>query len=194
MPRGRRKGSPDTRAEILDAARIEFTRAGYGSATIRSIAQRASVDPALVMHYFESKQGLFVAAIDVPVNPADILAGVFADGAPVGRRLIATMLTIWDSSANRNALVAVLRSATADGPIHDQVLEFLEVAILDSLEAQLDGDDARLRATLAGSQLVGLLTGRYLLELEPIASASVDDLADRVGPVIDAYLEPLVAR
>ena len=190
MPRGRRKGSPDTRAEILDAARIEFTRSGYTAATIRAIADRAEVDPALVMHYFGTKEQLFAASLEVPVNPHDVVRQVFAEGPPVGRRFVATMLSVWDSDANRNGLVAVLRSATGEGPIHDQVREFVHVAILDAIEEQLAGDDTALRASLAGSHLAGLLVGRYLLELEPLIAASVDELADRVGPVLDQYLEP----
>ena len=77
MTKGRRPGKPDTKSEVLAAARVEFAASGYGGATIRSIAARASVDPALVMHYFGSKEQLFAASLELPVNPATIIRQIF---------------------------------------------------------------------------------------------------------------------
>lgn len=189
MARGRRRGSPDTKAEILAAARGTFAERGYEGATIRAIASRAGVDPALVMHYFGSKEDLFAAALDVPVSPATMMRSVFdATDGPVGVALVTTMLTVWDRQGDRNPFVGVLRSATGDGPVHDLVREFIHATILESLTRMLEGPDAGLRAGLIGSQLVGLLVGRYLLELDPLVDASIDELAAHVGPVIDGYV------
>jgi AcrR family transcriptional regulator len=195
--RGRRRGNPDTRAEILTAARTEFTERGYDRATIRAIAQRAAVDPALVLHYFGSKEELFAACLDVPLSPATVIRLVFESGADsIGTALVTAILAAWDTQGNTNQLVAVLRSATGEGPVHDLVREFAHTSILSALVAQLDTDDAERRAGLIASQLIGLLVGRYLLELEPLVSAPVDELAAQVGPVIDRYafdtLSPVV--
>lgn len=189
MARGRRRGNPDTKAQILDAARAEFAERGYERATIRGIAASAGVDPALVMHYFGSKEQLFAAGLDVPVSPAVVMRSVFesADG-PVGEALITTMLTIWDHQGDTNQFVAVLRSATGEGPVHDLVREFVHVSILEALTDLIDGPDAELRAGLVASQLVGLLVGRYLLELPPLVDAPIEELAANVGPVIDGYV------
>ncbi len=147
MPRGRRKGNPDTRSDILDAARAEFGAKGYEGATIRAIAARAGVDPSLVMHYHGSKESLFAACLDVPVSPAEMMRTVFdATDGPVGVTLVTTMLTIWDSSGATDTFVGVLRSATGSGPVHDLVREFIHATILQSLTDVLDGPDAALRA------------------------------------------------
>ena len=189
MPRGRRKGSPDTKADILDAARRVFAEKGYERATIRSIASQAGVDPALVMHYFGSKEELFAAGLDVPVNPATMMRTVFeSTEGPVGVELVTTMLTVWDQQGDINPFVGILRSATGDGPVHDLVREFIHATILESLTGFLRGPDPELRAGLIASQLVGLLVGRYLVELDPLVEASVETLAHRVGPVIDEYV------
>ena len=60
LPRDERRRR--TEAAILDAARQLFAESGFERATIRAVASRASVDPALVMQYFGSKEGLFAAA------------------------------------------------------------------------------------------------------------------------------------
>lgn len=189
MARGRRKGNPDTRAEILAASRAEFAEKGYERATIRAIATRADVDPALVMHYFGSKEQLFAAGLEVPFSPATVLRSVFAstDG-PVGEALVTAILTAWDEPGAAGPFLGVLRSATGEGPVHDLVREFLHATILESLTDLIDGPDAELRAGLAGSQMIGLLVGRYLVELEPLVDAPIPELAERVGPVIDSYV------
>ena len=189
MPRGRRKGNPDTRAEILDGARGEFADKGYERATIRAIAGRADVDPALVMHYFGSKEQLFAASLEVPFSPATVLRSVFAstDG-PVGEVLVTAILTAWDRGGDPGPFLGVLRSATGEGPVHDLVREFLHATILESLTDLIDGPDAELRAGLAGSQMIGLLVGRYLIQLDPLVQAPIEELAARIGPVIDAYV------
>lgn len=188
MVKGRRPGSPDTRREILDAARVEFTARGYSQATIRSIAALASVDAALVMHYFESKELLFAASLDLPVSPAVVIRRVFESAQDhVGEVLVRTMLEIWDDDGGKNALIAALRSATGEGPIHDMVREFINATVLNALIDHVAEPDRELRAALIGAQLSGLLVGRYLVELEPLVEASVEELASRVGAVIDVY-------
>ena len=188
MARGRRRGNPDTRAEILDAARREFAGAGYGRATIRGIAGTAGVDPSLVIHYFGSKEQLFAESLDFPVNPAAVMRGVLStsEGA-FGVRLITAVLTVWDDQRTTSPLIAVFRSATDEGAIHDLVREFFQESVLDVLEEEIGAPDARLRAGLIASQLMGLLVGRYLLELDAIVEASPPDLASAIGPVIDHY-------
>jgi AcrR family transcriptional regulator len=188
MPRGRRRGSPDTRSDILDAARREFADFGYRGATIRAIAARASVDPSLVLHYFESKEQLFAQSLDVPFSPAAVMRTVFESGTEeVGVRLVTAVLSTWDAAGNTDQLTAAFRSATGSGPVHDLVREFVHAAILGSLLGLVDDDQPELRAGLIAAQLSGLLVGRYLLELEPLVEADPDVLASAIGPAIDRY-------
>lgn len=188
MAKGRRPGKPDTKAEILAAARAEFTASGYEGATIRSIASLANVDPALVMHYFGSKEQLFAASLELPVNPATVMRQVFeATDCDVGETLIRTVLAVWDADVGGGQFVAALRSATSVGPISETVREFIHRSILQTIADALEGPSADLRASLIASQLVGLLVGRYMLQFPALVEASVDELASRVGPTIDRY-------
>lgn len=187
--KGRRPGSPDTQGEILEAAREAFAGRGYERATIRGIARSAGVDPALVLHYFDSKEQLFIAALRVPVNPAAMVRQVLAvtPADEVGVALVTRLLTIWDDEANRSPLVAVLRSATGEGPVADTVREFVEQVMITAFAAALPGPEARLRGLLIGSQVAGLLFVRYVLALEPLASADPQRLAAIYGPTIQRY-------
>ena len=187
--KGRRPGSPDTQTEILEAASREFTSRGYDGATIRGVATAAGVDPALVLHYFGSKEQLFVATLRVPVNPAAIVRGVLDDADPgaMGERLISAMLGVWDATAHRNPLIAVLRSIAGEGPVADTVRQFIERSIIAAFAERLPGPDPHLRAVLIGSQVVGLLLTRYVVRLEPLASADPAHLSAIYGPTIERY-------
>lgn len=204
---GRRPGATDTRGEILDAARRQFTDNGFTGATIRGIAAGAQVDPALVHHYFGSKSDLFVAALDIPVNPASILPGLVREGTErLGERVVETMLTVWDA-ADVNPVLMVVRSLAEGGRTADLLREFLTVNVLRPLaaaiEARGEGErqraggrgsrgegerDGQLRATLAASQFVGLLMVRYVAAIEPLASLPPAEVARIVGPNVQRYL------
>jgi AcrR family transcriptional regulator len=84
---GRRPGRSDTRAEILAAARAEFAGRGFEGATVRGIARAAGVDPALVHHYFGSKEKVFLAAMEFPVDPAAVIERVLGDPESAGEAL-----------------------------------------------------------------------------------------------------------
>jgi AcrR family transcriptional regulator len=185
---GRRPGAADTRSEILAVARRQFTANGYDGTTIRGIAADAGVDPALVHHYFGAKDDLFIAALDLPVNPADVIPGLVAEGVDgLGERMVRTMVTVWDSS-DVNPVLMLLRSVAAGGittrPMHD----FLRRNVLWPLITALDMPDGELRASLAASQFTGLALVRYVIRLEPLASASPADVARLIGPNVQRYL------
>lgn len=185
---GRRPGDTDTRAAILDAARRNFSANGFDRATIRGIAADAGVDPALVHHYFGTKNDLFSAALDIPVNPASVLPGIIAQGPDgLGERIVRTMIGVWDRT-DVNPVMMVLRSLAADERLVAIVREFLVHNVVGPLGAQLGGPDAELRASLAASQLAGLVVARYVMRIEPLASADADTVARIVGPNVQRYL------
>ena len=185
---GRRPGNPDTRREILDAARTEFGRNGYDGATIRGIARMAGVDPALVMHYFGSKDRLFAASLELPVDPVDMIARIVEGGATdFGPRLVGRLVDVWDGLADRSPLVAVLRSAMGSGPVSDMIRQYVTTSIIGSFSNALEGDEASFRGSLIGTQLAGLLIGRYILEVEPLVDATRDALVAAYGPTIQRY-------
>jgi AcrR family transcriptional regulator len=187
---GRRPGDSGTREAILAAARESFGTLGYAGTTIRGIARAAGVDPALVHHFFGSKDGLFAAALELPFDPATVVAGLLADGVDgLGERVVRTFLGIWDATPGQGPMLALLRSAVAAEGAANTLRDFLTRAVLTPLAAAADGeDDAELRATLAASQMLGIAVARYVVRLEPLASAPADLLAPMVGPALDRYL------
>ncbi|MEV6692927.1 TetR family transcriptional regulator [Micromonospora sp. NPDC051196] len=187
---GRRPGNPATREAILEAARAVFGQRGYDGSTIRAIASAADVDPALVHHYFGSKEQLFLAAMQAPADPRKLLPMVLTgDRAGLGERLVRTFLSVWDSPAG-TAGIALLRSAVSNEWTARLLREFLTVHVLRRIFDHLDVDpvEVPLRGSLVASQLIGLAVMRHVVRLEPIASADPDALVTPIAPTIQRYL------
>jgi AcrR family transcriptional regulator len=189
MPRtGRRPGAGGTEAKILAAARANFARVGYDAGTIRAIAAEAGVDPSLVLHYFGSKEGVFRAAVAFPVDPARFVPQLLAPGLDgLGERLVRFFLETWDSPAGR-PLLALIRSVVASEPAAALLREFITREVLGRIATALRADQPRLRASLAASTLIGMAMLRYIVKLEPLASAKPEVIAGWLGPTVQRYL------
>jgi len=188
---GRRPGNQDTREAILEAARKAFAERGYDGASIRAIATSAGVDPALVHHYFGSKDQLFLATVHAPINPEEILPKVFEPGIEgIGERIVRTFLTVWDSPAGSTA-AALIRSAVQHDWSARMLREFLVSQILRRAQRELDIDpaEAPTRASLVATQMAGLAMIRYIVKIEPMASMPAEDVIRHIGPTIQRYLE-----
>jgi AcrR family transcriptional regulator len=187
--RGRPRGGSDSRQRIIAAAVDEFGEHGYDGATIRSIAVRAGVDPALVHHYFGTKADLFADAVGIPLRP-DIDVPAILDGPrdQVGERLIRYVLEAFEQPDVRRRGVMLLRTAIGSRLTTPLLAGFLSRELISRIAKSLAVDDAQLRATLVASQVAGLLITRYVLKLPGLASASVDELVGRVGPTLQRYL------
>ncbi len=187
--RGRRPGAGDTRGRILASARTTFAERGFDGTTIRDVAARAGVDPALVHHYFGSKQQLFVAAMEFPIEIRTVFPAI-AMGPPeqLGDRIVATFVGLWDRPEVRPTLLGIARSATTDSVAAAMFRRVLLDGPLQAIAGLLGTPDASLRATLVGSQLIGLAMVRYVAELEPVASMRPDELAALMGPTLTRYL------
>lgn len=194
MPRtGRRRGTTRTRDKILDAARTHFGEAGFDGATIRGIASAAGVDPALVPHYFGSKEGVFKAAVQFPADPAEFIPRLLAPGIDgLGERLTLFFLETWDSPAGAS-LLGLIRSVVSSELAADLMREFVTREVLGRLAAAIDIDHPQLRASLVATQLVGLAMLRYVIKVRALERASRRELARWIGPSIQRYLtEPVV--
>jgi len=195
---GRRAGDSGTREAILAASRKRFAEHGYDGATIRRIAADAGVDPALVHHFFGTKERLFAAAMRLPVVPGELIAATLAagpgPGESLGELMVRTVLRVWDVHEIRDILLGVLRSAATSPQAMTMLREFVTEAIVDRLSAAARPGDpeepagARYRASLVASQILGLLMTRYVLGLEPLAAADLDTLVAAIGPTVDRYL------
>ena len=187
-PRGRRRAGEDTRAALLDAARVEFTERGFDGATVRTIALRAGVDAAMVNHWFGGKDGLFVAAMEIPVNPAEIVPRIL-DGAPeqLAERILRTFLSVWDTNGG-GALAALMRSVASHEEAARMMREFVSRVIIGRIVSAVAPDRLDLRAALCGTQIAGLAMIRYVIRLEPLASADHDTVVAAIGPNLQRYL------
>ncbi len=182
--RGRRPGRPDTRAAILDAARARFLAEGYHAVSLRSIAADAGVDFALISYYFGSKKGLFGAALALPANPAEILARLLDEGdwATFPERALYGLLQVWDDPQTGLVLLVLLKNAAHDEAFAALVKEVVEREIVERLAGRLGGRDAHERAGVFAAQMSGLITARYLLRLEPVASMAPDEIVRLFAP------------
>ena len=166
-----------------------FADIGYSATTLRAIALHAQVDPALILHHFGSKEALFREAMRVPIDPAAIAAIIAGgDRSALGERLCFYFLGLWEDEATKEPLLAMLRSALTHVAAAESVRGFLTEAIVGRVAMVLDAPDAALRATLVGSQFVGLAMARYLLRIEPLASADAATVVAWVAPTVQRYL------
>ena len=188
--RGRRPGGPDTRGEILASARRSFADKGFTGTTIRAVAAEAKVDPALVHHYFGSKDDLFLAALEIPVDPRALVPRVFEPGmAGAGERLLRLLLSVWDDPAARLPLIALVRSSLTEETPETLLQQGILRMVLQPLRAALPEEEADRRVQLVASQMIGLVMTRYVLALEPLASMPAEEVVAWVGPTVQRYLD-----
>ncbi len=188
MPRtGRRPGAAGTKEKILAAARVQFARRGFESTTIRGIATSARVDPRLILHYFESKEGVFRAALGFPFDPGEVIPQLLKPGVEnLGIRLAKFFFELWDSPAGARAH-AMMRSVVSSDDAAALMRDFATREILGRLAQALELDHPQIRASLAASQLVGIAMLRYVVRVEPLASAPPARVARWIGPTLQRY-------
>jgi AcrR family transcriptional regulator len=181
---------PATRDRILDAAREEFSERGYDKTSIRGIAKAAGVDAALVHHYFGTKEQVFEAAIEVAFAPALNAPTAVADGPleGVGERLTRFVFGVWENPTTRTPLLAIVRSAVNNEAAAAVFRRLIATQLLRRIAQQLDLPDGELRAELAAAQLVGTAMLRYVIKIDPLASADLELIIRRVAPVVQGHL------
>jgi AcrR family transcriptional regulator len=185
--RGPRQDGVQAREAILDAARRQFAVQGFSGATMRGIAREAGVDAALVSYYFGSKAELFVESLRLPVNPTDAIDALLAEGTDdLGARLLTRFLEVWDNPVSGEPVISVLRSAASQPEL---MRDFVERQIVPRLAAAIGGPDAELRATAAATQVLGLAFSRYVLRVEPLASAKPEQIVALIGPTLQRYFD-----
>jgi AcrR family transcriptional regulator len=192
MPKvGRRPGNQDTRGQIITAARDAFAAKGFAGVSMRAIAADAGVDAALIHHYFDSKQQLFLATVALPVELLQKLEQVAAGNRQeLGERLVRTVLGIWDSEL-QPSLVATMRTALTDPALTRLLGEFFTLEVIGRIlrRDDLPPGEANRRAGLVASQVLGLLIGRYVLRLPVLADRRTEDLIAEIGPTVQRYVD-----
>ncbi|KAB2372539.1 TetR/AcrR family transcriptional regulator [Actinomadura montaniterrae] len=186
--RGRRPGPTETREAILAEAREMFADKGYDGTSLRAIARAAGVDPALVHHFFGTKEGVFVEAMRFPVDPAVVLPHLLSQPHErLGESIVRTFLQVWDDPDRRAPILAMLRSAMTNERAAAMMREFVTSALL--VRAEAAGAVSRLSIQAAVGQMIGVMILRYVLLVEPMASASEDELVALVAPTLQRYLD-----
>lgn len=175
---------------MLAAARAAFAERGYDGASIRGIATTAGVDPALVHHYFGTKDKLFLAAVEAPADPEEFLPEVLATPADArGAAVVRMVLRVWDGPA-RPAILALVRSAVNHEWSAKLLREFVLAKVIRRVIGSIDmpAAEREARGALVASQLIGMVMARYVLRLEPLASAAPESVVAAVGPTVQRYL------
>jgi AcrR family transcriptional regulator len=188
---GRRPGNQDTRGQIITAARRAFAAKGFAGASMRAIAADAGVDAALIHHYFESKQQLFLATVALPPGLPQLLEQVAAgDRSDLGERIVRTVLGVWDSEL-QTSLVAAIRTALTDPALTRSVGEFLALEVIGQVlhRDDLPPEEANRRGGLVASQVLGLVIGRYVLRLPVLVDRKTEDLVSEIGPTVQRYVD-----
>ncbi|AZV19633.1 MAG: TetR family transcriptional regulator [Mesorhizobium sp.] len=176
--------SDRTRGQILDAARDLFAEHGYDGASIRDVGTRASIDPAMVIRYFHSKDELFARAalVDLQLPALRVI-----DPATVGETLIRRFLEVWEGPASGPGMAILLRSAASNEFAAEKMREIFANQVRPVVAAVGDLADAGRRAGLISSQLLGLAMCRYVLRLPPVVALSHDEIIRNVGPALQRY-------
>lgn len=191
--RGRRPGTSGTRELIERAARRQFAELGFDRASLRSVAQEAGVDPALVKHYFGTKPQLLVAVAELPVDPAVIVPVLLeGDRDEIGLRLARLLVGVLGQDEPRRRMMSIVRAAASEPEAAEMVRSFISERLFGPVAARLDADQPELRAALCGSQTVGLVLARYVVGIPALADVSQEQLVSALAPVYQRYLtEPL---
>ena len=189
-PRRTESDAAGTRDRILDAARQQFSESGFEKTSVRAIAKAAGVDAALVHHYFGTKEQVFEAAVEVAFAPAVKVRDAVLEGPldDAGERMTRTIFGLWENPVTRKPLLAIVRSAVNNEAAAAVFRRLVSAQLLRRIAGELDAPDAELRAELAAAQLVGVAMMRYVIKIEPVASADVEEIIARVAPVVQGHL------
>lgn len=189
--RGRPRGKPDTRGLILTAARALFLTDGYAQTSVRAIARHADVDHTLVNYYFGSKEGLFSAVMTLTLSPSAILQAVLNHDSPrAAPSLLAAVVNIWDQPKYRLPLSRLLGEVGTSPEVRRAFSEYLEREVIARIAEQIGGPDATHWASSAGATISGLVFGRYILELDPLASMTPDQIVYYLTPALETSIRP----
>lgn len=189
--RGRRPGTSTTRQAILDAARARFASDGFAATTVRLVAADAGVDAALVMQFFRSKNDLFAAVMSISTEALARFSIAFeGPDEQLGERVVRAFLGVWEGAPHDSEpLMAMLRGAIVNEQAREQLRDFIEARLLDSVSSRpINHHDAVLRAGLASSMLVGIVVGRRIVGVPTLASADPETLVALVAPAIQSVL------
>lgn len=188
--RGPRGPRGELRDRIRTTARQAFIENGYEGTTVRRIAREAGCDAALISYYFGPKPSLFRECFGLPSDPAsDMLGLLLSDPATAGERLVRHVLALYEARFTADTLSALMRAAFTDATTSQRFRDYIRTDILNPLATHLGvGPTGAEQLELAMAHVYGVVTMRYFLRLEPIASMPRERLVAELAPFIQARL------
>lgn len=187
--RGRRQGDPVSRDAVLAAAKQRFAAEGYEKTTLRAIASDAHVDASMVLYLFGSKADLFRESLRLILDPDVLVAALEGPAEKIGERMVRVYLKMWESPDTAASMRVMLQSATSNSDAHVAFRTFMQDYVLAAVSGVLGGgEQARLRAMLAASNLVGTAMLRYVMAVPPMATLDGEDVVRLLAPTVTRYL------
>ncbi|CAN7199032.1 TetR family transcriptional regulator [Mycolicibacterium frederiksbergense] len=187
--RGRRQGEPVSRDAVLASAKQHFAAHGYEKTTLRAIARDAHVDPSMVLYLFGSKADLFRESLRLLIDPTQLVEAMTAAEGDLGTRLVRRYLQIWEGPDTAESMIAMLQSATSNSDANEALRSFLQTYVLTAVSGVIGGDEqARLRAMLAATNLLGTALLRYVMKVSPLADLAAEDVVALIAPTVNRYL------
>lgn len=177
-------------ARIVAAARVEFAEHGWAGTTIRAIARAADVDPALVYHYFGSKEKLLDAATNPPQKWLDDVAKVWVTPVEqLGAAVLELMLASWDDEEIGPTLHAILQTAAHEPTTREKLRRVVAGSLMGVAQLGVDEDERLVRSGLIASQTIGLALMRYVWKIEPLASMTNEEMLAAITPNLQRYVD-----
>jgi AcrR family transcriptional regulator len=173
----------------VDAARAVFAAKGFRGATVRAIAEASGVDPAMIRHYFGTKEGLFAATLEFPTDaPTRLLTALVGEPGGLGERLTRAYLELWEDPQTRSQMLIATRAALTDNEAMNRARPMIAGMIGQAGTTDVPGPDPQKRFALAMAHLVGVATVRYISKVPPLSELPLEEVIARTAPAIQLHL------
>jgi AcrR family transcriptional regulator len=158
---------------------------------MRGVAAAAGVAPSVMRKYYDNKEQMFAAAMRLPFDPSRSVPELLQPGLDgMGERLVRGTFDVLKDEQTRQQIIDLFQAGASAGKAAQSLREFLEESVVDRVASVVGIPDARMRAALISSHLIGLAATRYVVRLEPLASASEDEVVRMYAPLIQDLLDP----
>lgn len=179
----------DVKRVLQDTARALYVRQGYLKTTLKTVASVAGLELDLVKRYYANREDLFVAALRLPFDPANAITQMLKPAVEgLAERFVRLMLQMFSEPETRELLAMMMRDGAGAAEVAATLREFLETVVVDRLAAVIGVADARMRVALATSYIMGVVVSRYVMRMEPLASASEEKVVRLLVPTVQNAL------
>jgi AcrR family transcriptional regulator len=198
--------SADVGRAAAAAARAVLARAGYADTTLKTVANAAGIAPDVLASLYRNREELLSAALQLPFDPAAAVPRLIGPGLEgMGERLVRAAMAVMQSDQMRSDIAYVGRVASEGAAgsgagavtgVADAVglvrgaFDYIQDTVVDRALESLGVPDARMRGALITSYLAGVMITRYVVKMEPLASASEDEVVALVAPLVQRTLDP----